>query len=74
MAGMQNTDVAAIRDAGGEATFVAADLNDPTSPVAQAIDGTANAITAALSSVTGNQPSAVSNSPVIAALAKKMGA
>jgi hypothetical protein len=53
---------------------IAADLNDPSSPVAQAIDGTANAITAALSSVTGNQPSAVSNSPVIAALAKKMGA
>jgi hypothetical protein len=53
---------------------IAADLNVPSSPVAQAIDGTANAITAALSSVTGNQPSAVASSPVIAALAKKIGA
>jgi hypothetical protein len=53
---------------------IAADLNNPSSPVAQAIDGSANAITAALSSVTGNQPSAVSNSAVIAALAKKIGA
>ena len=52
---------------------IAADLNDPSSPVARAIDGSANAITAALCSVTGNQPSAVCNSPVIAALAKKMG-
>ncbi len=53
---------------------IAADLDDPSSPVAQAIDGTANAITAALCSVTGNQPSAVCDSPVIVALAKKMGA
>jgi hypothetical protein len=53
---------------------IAADLNDPSSPVAQAIDGTANAITAALSSVTGHQPSAVADSPVIAALAQKIGA
>ncbi len=53
---------------------IAADLDDPSSPVAQAIDGTANAVTAALCSVTGNQPSAVCDSPVIVALAKKMGA
>ncbi len=53
---------------------IAANLNDPSSPVAQAIDGTANAITAALASVTGNQPSAVADTPVIAALAKKIGA
>ena len=52
---------------------IAADLNDPSSPVARAIDGSANAITAALCSVTGNQPSAVCDSPVIAALAKKIG-
>jgi hypothetical protein len=53
---------------------IAADLSDPSSPVAQAIDGTANYITAAISVVTGGQPSSVANSPVIAAIAKQLGA
>ena len=53
---------------------IAAQLNDASSPVAQAIDGTANNITAAITSVTGNQPGSVANSPTIAAIAKKLGA
>jgi hypothetical protein len=47
-------------------------LNDPKSPVAQAIDGTANQITAALCTVTGNQPSSVSSSPVIVSIEKSL--
>ena len=46
----------------------------PSSAVAQAIDGTANDITAAITSVTGNQPSSVANSAAIAAIAQKLGA
>lgn len=53
---------------------IAAQLNDPSSPVAQAIDGTANNITAAICTVTGNQPSGVCNTPAITALVKKLGA
>jgi hypothetical protein len=53
---------------------IAAQLTDPSSPVAQAIDGTANDITAAISNVTGSQPSSVSNSSAIAAIAKTLGA
>ena len=53
---------------------IAAQLDDPASPVAQAIDGTANDITAAICSVTGNQPSSVCDSPAIAAIAKTLGA
>jgi hypothetical protein len=53
---------------------IAAQLGDPSSPVAQAIDGTANDITAAICSVTGNQPSSVCDSPAIAAIAKTLGA
>ncbi len=53
---------------------IAAQLNDPSSPVAQAIDGTANHITAAICTVTGNQPSSVCNTPAITALVKTLGA
>jgi len=53
---------------------IASQLSDPSSPVAQAIDGTANDITAAITRVTGSQPSSVANSPAIAAIAKKLGA
>jgi hypothetical protein len=53
---------------------IAAQLEDPASAVAQAIDGAANDITAAISSVTGNQPSSVGNSATIAAIAQKLGA
>ena len=53
---------------------IAAQLNDPSSAVAQAIDGTANDITAAIVAVTGNQPTSVSSSATIAAIAQKLGA
>jgi hypothetical protein len=53
---------------------IAAQLDDPTSAVAQAIDGAANDITAAISSVTGNQPGSVANSATIAAIARKLAA
>jgi hypothetical protein len=53
---------------------IAAQLKDPTSAVAQAIDGTANDITAAITAVTGNQPTSVSSSATIAAIAQKLGA
>ena len=52
---------------------IASQLGDASSPVAQAIDGTANNITAAICGVTGNQPSSVCDSPAIAAIAKSMG-
>jgi hypothetical protein len=53
---------------------IAADLSNPDSTVAQAIDGAANDITAAIASVTGNQPSGVGSSATIAAIAQKLGA
>jgi hypothetical protein len=53
---------------------IAADLADSDSAVAQAIDGAANDITAAIASVTGNQPSSVGSSATIAAIAQKLGA
>jgi hypothetical protein len=53
---------------------IADDLSNPNSAVAQAIDGAANDITAAIASVTGNQPSAVGSSATIAAIAQKLGA
>jgi Domain of unknown function (DUF929) len=53
---------------------IAAALSNPNSAVAQAIDGAANVITAAIASVTGNQPSGVGSSATIAAIAQKLGA
>ncbi len=52
---------------------IAAQLADPSSAVAQAIDGAANAITAAITAVTGNQPGTVANSAAIAAIGQKLG-
>jgi len=53
---------------------IAGALHDPSSPVAQAIDGAANVMTAALVQVTGQQPGSVASSPVIASIAKSLGA
>jgi Domain of unknown function (DUF929) len=53
---------------------IAADVSNPNSAVAQAIDGAANEITGAIASVTGNQPASVGNSAAIAAIAQKLGA
>jgi thiol-disulfide isomerase/thioredoxin len=46
---------------------VAAALQDPSSPIAQAIGGTANAITADICKVTNNQPSDVCSSKAVQA-------
>src|SRR5271169_2874417 len=43
---------------------VAADLSNPSSPVAQAVDGTANYITAAICQLTGNQPASACTATV----------
>jgi hypothetical protein len=43
---------------------VATDLHNPSSPVAQAVDGTANYITAAICKMTGNQPASACTSAV----------
>jgi hypothetical protein len=43
---------------------IAADLSNPDSPVAQAIDGTANYITAAICGTTGNQPASACTATV----------
>ena len=53
---------------------IAAQLNNPSSVVAEAIDGTANLITASISAITGDQPSSVVGSSTIAAIAHKLGA
>ncbi len=53
---------------------IAQQLDDPSSAVAQAIDGAANELTAAICQVTGQQPSSVASSPVIASIAKSLGA
>ncbi len=60
--------------AGLSRSEIASQLRDPSSAVAQAIDGTANDITAAICSVTGNQPSSVCDSPAIQAIVKKLAA
>jgi hypothetical protein len=53
---------------------IARQLSDPASPVARAIDGTANEITAAITSITGGQPASVANSSVITPIDKSPGA
>ena len=45
-------------------TTVAADLSNPSSGVAKAVDGTANYITAAICKMTGNQPASACTSTV----------
>jgi hypothetical protein len=53
---------------------VATALQDPHSPQAQAILGSANALTAAICSATGNQPADVCSAPAIASLQATMAA
>ena len=57
--------------AGMTAQQVADALSDPTSNIAQAIDGTANAITALLCQITGNQPGNVCSTAAVKAYAGK---
>jgi thiol-disulfide isomerase/thioredoxin len=51
---------------------VAADLHNPSSPVAQAVLGTANYMTAAMCKMTGNAPSSVCTSSAVANLESKV--
>lgn len=53
---------------------IAGDLSDPTSPVAAAIDGAANDITAAICSVTGQQPSTICQSSAVQAGSQQIAA
>ena len=50
---------------------IATSLHDPSSPIAQAVLGTANYMTAALCKMTGNQPASVCT-PAVTALQSKM--
>ena len=47
---------------------IAADLHNPSSPVAQGANGSANLFTAAICSITNDQPGSVCNAAPIAAL------
>jgi hypothetical protein len=51
---------------------IAVALSDPTSPVAKAVDGSANVLTAALCEVTGQQPTATCTAPGVVAAAKTL--
>jgi hypothetical protein len=51
---------------------IAAALADPTSPVAKAIDGTANVLTAAICKTTNGQPAAVCSATGVTAAAKAL--
>ena len=50
---------------------IATALKNPSSPIAKAVDGTANYITAAICKVTGNQPASACT-PAVQALEKKL--
>ena len=50
---------------------IASSLHDPSSPVAQAVNGTANYITAAICKVTNNQP-VTACTPIVTALASQI--
>lgn len=58
--------------AGKTQAQIAAALSDPASPIAKAIDGAANLITAAICTVTGNQPAAVCSSAGVVSAAKHL--
>ena len=53
---------------------IAAQLNDPTSKIAQTVGGGANDDIAAICTMTNNQPSSVCNTPLIKSLQAKMSA
>lgn len=52
---------------------IATALHDPTSSIAQAVDGAANGLTATLCSVTGDKPAAVCDTPAINQLQARLG-
>jgi hypothetical protein len=51
---------------------IASALSDPSSPIAQGVDGTANVITAAICTTTSDAPAAVCSSAGVQAAAKKL--
>jgi hypothetical protein len=53
---------------------IAAALSDPNSPIAQAVDGAANAFTTVLCQLTNNQPAGVCTSPAATAYQGKLSA
>ncbi|WP_185446225.1 DUF929 family protein [Kribbella qitaiheensis] len=59
--------------AGKTQTEIADALKDPSSPIAKAIDGSANLYTAALCKLTNNQPAAVCSTDAVTAAAGKLG-
>jgi hypothetical protein len=54
--------------AGKSWSQIAAALKDPTSPIAQSVDGAANYITGAICRMTNNQPASVCTSPAVTAV------
>ncbi|TMM29275.1 MAG: hypothetical protein E6F99_29875 [Actinobacteria bacterium] len=58
--------------AGKTADEIAAALSDPANPIAQAIDGTANAFTTLLCQLTNGQPGAVCASTAATAYKGKL--
>ncbi len=59
--------------AGKTQTEIADALKDPSSPIAKAIDGSANKYTAAICKLTNNQPAAVCTSPAVTAATGTLG-
>jgi hypothetical protein len=59
--------------AGLSRSQIASDLHDPSSPVAQAVIGTANSVSAAVCAMDGGKPASVCQSPGVTAAAKKLG-
>lgn len=53
-------------------TQIAGSLASASNPIAQGVDGTANALTAALCQETGQQPSSVCSAPGVTALKGKV--
>lgn len=47
---------------------IAAAISNASSPIAQAVDGSANVVIAAVCSITGNQPASVCDTPTISAI------
>ncbi|TDW86590.1 DUF929 family protein [Kribbella sp. VKM Ac-2566] len=60
--------------AGKTQTEIADALKDPSSPIAKAVDGSANVYTAAICKLTNNQPAKVCSTDAVTAAAAKLGA
>lgn len=60
--------------AGKTQTAIADALKDPSSPIAKAVDGSANVYTAAICKLTNNQPAKVCSTDAVTAAAAKLGA